>query len=124
MALLSNMVDRVKGNPACSLERSVLEHLRTLLNTRQGSSLLDPLYGTPDFTDSLHDFPRGLITLQRAIETAIRRGEPRLQAVSVRPSAREENSLVLSFDVAGRLEGGAVIRFRTEVTRGGQIQLR
>jgi type VI secretion system protein len=117
------MVERDRGVATAGAEQSLLEHLRALLNTRQGSSALDPNYGVPDLTGPLHDFPQGIAALQRELELTIRRGEPRLACVSVRPLRLDENSLVLRFQVVGQLSNGITLRFQTEISRGGYVHI-
>ena len=58
---------RASAGPA-STQTSILEHVQALLNTRQGSSQLDPAYGIPDITDVLHSLPGGMPVLRGMIE--------------------------------------------------------
>jgi type VI secretion system protein len=121
--LLQRLADRAGGKPDSLQAQAVLEHLRQLLNTRQGSSALDPLYGIPDFTDLLHSFPDGLFVLQRALAETITRYEPRLRAVSVRPVRVLRDTLVLQFEVTGQLASGQPLRFETQVFRAGHVRV-
>lgn len=106
-----------------SVERSIVEHLQVLLNTRQGSSSALPDYGVPDFTDYLHNFPGGVHELQRAIQESIARHEPRLRNVIVKPVHLTDDGLNLLFEVSARLvdDRRRVLRFSTSVTRGGRV---
>lgn len=121
--LLHRLAEREHGGAGPSLEQSVLQHLRVLLNTRQGNSALDPLYGVPDFTDLVHNFPDGLLALRRLIAQTIERYEPRLSRVSVRPTRILRDVLVLHFDVRAELPNGRPVIFDTTVSRGGHIQV-
>ena len=60
---------------------SIIEHLRGLLNTRQGEAPAVPDFGVVDFTDLVHNFPEAIQTLQRCIRTTILQYEPRLKNV-------------------------------------------
>lgn len=104
---------------------SILEHVQALLNTRQGSSRLDPNYGIPDITDVLHSLPGGMAVLRSMIEECIRRHEPRLSNIRVAALAKDdETALHLCFEVQARLAAGGSIRFETEVSRAGRVRVR
>jgi type VI secretion system protein len=105
-------------------QRSILEHLRALLNTRRGDSEAAPDFGIPDFTDYVHSVPSGLLQLQTALQQTIARYEPRLTQVLVRAVDVDSASLVLYFEVSARIVGARekqVMRFFTRVVRGGRI---
>ena len=95
-----------------------------MLNTRKGSSNLDPEYGVPDFTDLLHDFPDGARSLEQAIKQVIVRYEPRLTGVVVRATRVSVHSLTLHMDVQARLARAPthIVRIATQVLRGGHIE--
>ncbi|MEG2140159.1 MAG: type VI secretion system baseplate subunit TssE, partial [Bilophila sp.] len=64
---------------------SVVAHIANILNTRQGSTLLDEELGIPDFTSmgmqfTNDDIPR----IERSIALLLARYEPRLADVQVR----------------------------------------
>lgn len=104
---------------------SILEHVQALLNTRQGSSRLDPSYGIPDITDVLHSLPGGMAVLRSMIEECIRRHEPRLTNIRVAALAKDDDAaLHLRFEVQARLASGGSIRFETEVSRAGRVRVR
>jgi type VI secretion system protein len=101
---------------------AVGDHLRALLNTRQGSAPAAPGYGMVDFTDLLHTFPKGIPTLASAIRATILQYEPRLKNVSVRHVPDDDPSL-LKFEIVAQLADGsrATLKFRTEVSPSGQV---
>ena len=113
----------IKGD--ASADRAILDHLRSLLNSRQGNSALDPEYGVPDFVDQIHNFPGGLLELQRSLQRTIARYEPRLTAISVRPQRVAIDTLTLHFEISAALAASPkqVIRFTTQVTRGGHVRI-
>lgn len=87
------------------LLHSVMNHLRRLLNTRQGSVLLDEQFGVPDFTNIAGGLSAGS---NRQIEEAIRRMvlryEPRIKSPKVTLAQSGSDVLSISFQLEGMLE--------------------
>jgi len=114
------VADRASGEA-----ESIVEHLRVLLNTRKGGSATVPEFGVVDFTELVHAFPGAIQTLQSSIRATVLEFEPRLRNVTVR-FLPDEEPLVLRFEItAQRAEPGArgVMRFRTQVTPGGKVEV-
>ena len=88
--LLSRMTSNRTGPGPVDEIDSIVEHLRALLNTRQGEAASVPDFGIMDFTDLVHAFPEGIAVLQRSIRATILQFEPRLKNVTVR-HVREED---------------------------------
>ena len=104
---------------------SIVEHLRVLLNTRRGDSATVPGFGVVDFTDLVHSFPGSIQTLQAAIRATILEFEPRLRNVSVR-HVTDEDPLMLRFEISAQpadRNARGVLRFRTQMTPGGKIEV-
>jgi len=104
---------------------SIVEHLRVLLNTRRGDSATVPGFGVVDFTDLVHSFPSSIQTLQAAIRATILEYEPRLRNVSVR-HVPDEDPLMLRFEISAQpadRSARGVLRFRTQMTPGGKIEV-
>jgi type VI secretion system protein len=105
---------------------SIIEHLRGLLNTRQGECPAAMDFGVVDFTDLMHTFPEAIQTLQRSIRATILQYEPRLKNVIVQ-HVRDDEVLVLKFQITAQLASktskGAV-RLETQLRAGGQISVR
>jgi type VI secretion system protein len=104
---------------------SIVEHLRVLLNTRKGGSVTAPGFGVVDFTELVHSFPSAIQTLQASIRATVLEYEPRLRNVSVRFTP-DEDPLVLRFEITAQLaERGTrgMLRFRTQVTPGGKVEV-
>lgn len=122
--LFQRIAARARGESEPSEEQLVVSHLQSLLNTRKGSSKLDPDYGVPDFTDLMHDFPDGARSLEQAIKQAIVRYEPRLTGVVVRATRVSVSVLTLHMDVQARLARSPshMVRIATQVLRNGQIE--
>lgn len=105
---------------------SIIEHLRGLLNTRQGECPAAMDFGVVDFTDLMHTFPEAIQTLQKSIRATILQYEPRLKNVIVQ-HVRDDEVLVLKFQITAQLASktskGAV-RLETQLRAGGQISVR
>lgn len=112
------------------VERAVVQHVRQILNTRQGSSLTCPDYGLIEVSEVLHDFPDAVGLIQRAIKACIQTYEPRLKNVQVRHVKDGGSSVAgmsLEFEILGQiqLEGGRrqPLRFATSVDPSGNVDL-
>jgi len=109
------------------LAASVLQHLRKMLNVRQGNVPTLAAYGMPDFNDLVAKFPEGIIEIQKAIKTSIEQYEPRLKKVRIRHVPDEENPLSLRFEIMAQLlmgKGEASMRFETSLDPSGMISVR
>lgn len=105
---------------------SIVEHLRGLLNTRQGEAPTVPDFGVIDFTDLVHNFPEAIQVLQRSIRATILQYEPRLKSVVVQ-HVRDEEVLVLKFQITAQLASKSArgaVRFETQLRAGGQMNVR
>jgi type VI secretion system protein len=100
---------------------SVLEHLRRILNTRQGNVLTAPDYGMPDLTEFVQA-PDAQRALQTGILNSIRRYEPRLRRVNVTFAGTDGLSVL--YDVSAALRTGGEVRFETSVDSSGLIRVR
>ncbi len=105
---------------------SVLAHLRHILNTRQGSTLIAPDYGVPDFLDFLQTYPDSVREIERSIRTAIQTYEPRLLGVRVAFIPQEDDVLALRFQITARIAGedGGSVHFETVVDTDGKIAVK
>ncbi|HJV65159.1 MAG TPA: type VI secretion system baseplate subunit TssE [Geomonas sp.] len=105
--------------------RSVLAHLRKILNTRQGNVPVASDYGVPDFTDFLQSYPDSVSDLEGNIKNAIDRYEPRLSWASVTYVPDEDDVLTLRFQIIARLtvEGGRKVYFETVIDTDGRIRI-
>lgn len=122
--LLSRIKAGADSRPLDEVE-SITEHLRSLLNTRQGESATTPDFGVIDMNDLLHAFPDAVQILQRSIRQTILQYEPRLKNVSIRHVPTDE-PLVLNFEIVAQLaRRGArgVVRFHTHVTPTGKVDV-
>lgn len=111
------------------LIHSIMLHLQRVLNTRQGSALIDDDYGVPDFTDLAANFSQETVRdLTRAIRQVINKYEPRLTGVQVIPDQLEKNLLELTLKIEGRLQVApnqdVPVAFETLVDPDGKISVK
>lgn len=93
--LLERIANREAGGehdrppPADVLAHSIIDHLRRILNTRQGHVPIDPAFGVPDFTNLAGGFAQGSAReIEAQIERVITCYEPRRKRRASRsPSA-------------------------------------
>lgn len=107
----------------------VMEHIKQLLSTRQGSSLTAPDYGVPDVTELLHEMSEAIGVTQRAVKHSLQTYEPRLKNVQVR-HVRNENSEgqpAMVFEITGHIVLGdgrkQALRIGTTVDEHGIVNL-
>ncbi|MBU1169350.1 MAG: type VI secretion system baseplate subunit TssE [Proteobacteria bacterium] len=81
---------------------SVVDHLKKLLNSRQGTTLMDIGFGMPDFTSLRATFPDSVRDIERSIAQTIERYEPRLNQVGVLFVDQDEH-LTLFFQIQATL---------------------
>ena len=104
---------------------SIVEHLRVLLNTRQGEAPSAPSFGVLDFSDVVHAMPGAAQALVRSIRATILEFEPRLRNVTVR-HVTESGELLLRFEISAQLADGRAsrtLRFATTVRPGGRFDV-
>lgn len=115
------------GSRAEVLLRSVVAHLHRILNTRQGSVPLDPLFGVPDFTNLAGGLGAGSVRdIELGIRQVVARYEPRVRDPQVRLQSDASDPMSLSFALDGRLEvDGQLIplHLSTVVDGSGQVRL-
>lgn len=117
---------RLTADPHRTVE-SVLEHLRKMLNVRQGSVCTLPDYGIPDLNSLFMQYPDAVLALRRIIRESLEKYEPRLRRVNVRYIPDEDDPLILRFEITARLamdEKDSPIRFETVVGDNGEVRVR
>ena len=85
------------------LRRSVLAHLRKILNARHGHAPAQPDYGIPDLNEFMFSMPESIPSMQKAIQKSIEKYEPRLTRVKVAWAPDEEDPLNIRFAITARL---------------------
>jgi type VI secretion system protein len=128
IASLGSDVERSHITRAEILVDSILEHLRRILNTRQGSVPIDPLFGVPDFTNLAGSFTSG--TTGQMIEDMsrmIQRYEPRLRQPQISFTAVQDEVLSLAFAISGFIavdDREIPVRLTSHVASNGKVSLR
>lgn len=106
---------------------SVLQHLNSLLNTRQGSAMIADDLGMPDFTNMIRAFDDMTYEeLSEHIKDVLEKYEPRLANIRIDMVPRDDRILKLRFKIEGKLSlprGNLNISFETIVDPEGKIEL-
>ena len=98
-------VDRSSQTQAETLVRSICNYLIRLLNTRQGSAPIDPLFGVPDLANVAGGLSSGATAdIEEELRRVISRYEPRLLKPHVTAVAQGTEVLSLSFSVSGMID--------------------
>ncbi|OYO27929.1 type VI secretion system baseplate subunit TssE [Janthinobacterium sp. PC23-8] len=109
------------------LLRSVTEHLGCLLNTRQGSVQIDPLFGVPDFTNLAGGTGTGSVSsIVEEIRRMVIRYEPRIKSPRVTLNEEHSDVLSISFSLEGMLEVDQHViplRISTTVGANGKVKV-
>lgn len=130
------LLDRVRsweGSPGARYSQdygrtveSVVGHLQKLLNSKQGTTLMDEAYGMPDFTDLTVLFPDSVRDIEQSISDAIQRYEPRLSNVTVNFVFQEEHSLTLLFRICAVLRterDERRVHMESAIDAGGKMRI-
>lgn len=116
---------RARRGACGSSPSSIVAHLLRLLNTRQGNVPIGEEYGVPDFQSMLQSFPDSVLSMERALLSAIERYEPRLQDVQVRYLPDQEGNLALRFQIVAKVVGdpGQRLTLESTVDLYGRVRL-
>lgn len=109
---------------------SVLAYIAKILNTRQGSVPIGIDFGLPDYstlaTRFFTDSTETVDNIEEAIVSAIEKYEPRLSSVRVQFIVREEDNLILDFEVSAQImtDSGLVpIVLKTSMSPEGETSV-
>jgi type VI secretion system protein len=109
------------------LVNSVMSHLSRLLNTRQGSVQIDPLFGVPDFTNLAGTTASGSAReIEEEIRRMVLRYEPRIKSPRVTLNREETDVLAIRFSLEGALEVDdreIPLRISTTVGANGRVSV-
>lgn len=110
------------------LESAIINHLKNMLNTRQGSSLTCPDYGLMEVSEVLHEFPDAIGLLQRSIKNSVQQYEPRLKNVQVRQVKSDAaQAMVLEFEITAQIQfpdgRRQQLRFGASVDHSGNVRM-
>src|SRR5512145_2325013 len=104
---------------------SVLDHLKIICSTRQGTMVTCGDYGVCDVSELLHAFPDAIADMARSIKHTIATYEPRLTNVRIRHIPSED--LTLRFEITAQLVGPAgksSVAFETTVDAARRVSVR
>jgi len=106
---------------------SVMSHLSRLLNTRQDSVQIDPLFGVPDFTNLAGTTAMGSTReIEEEIRRMVVRYEPRIKSPRVTLNRQETDVLSIRFSLEGSLEVDdreIPLRISTTVGANGRVSV-
>ncbi len=98
---------------------SIMDHLKRLFNTREGSLTHLKDYGLPDISEIYRKMPHGVEELQEAIKRTVEAYEPRMKKIKVMQRNSESDKFKLVFIISGEQKDGGTIRFQTTFTSMG-----
>lgn len=107
------------------LRDAVLDHLRIMCSTRQGTMVTCADFGVCDVSELLHAFPDAIADMARSIRHTITTYEPRLASVRVRHVPTED--LTLRFEITAQLvgqTGKSPVAFETTVDAARRVSVR
>jgi type VI secretion system protein len=115
----------VTDNPQMR-QRSILQNLQRILNTRTGHALAQMDLGTPAPGELALASAEGIGGALRIIKQAIEKYEPRLKSVEITQIHVQDEVLTMRFQITATIVGGksgASLRFDTLVDPSGRIKL-
>lgn len=107
------------------LRDNVLQHLRMMCTTRQGTMLTCTDYGVANVTEMVHAFPDAIALMARSIRHTIATYEPRLTNVQVRHVPSED--MTLRYEITAQLLSDghkAPVKFETSIDTSRRVTLR
>ena len=119
-------VRTVTDNPQ-DRQRSILQNLQRILNTRTGHAMAQMDLGTPAPGELALASADGVNGALRSIRLAIEKYEPRLKSVEITQIQVQDEVLTMRFQITATIvsaRGGSNIRFDTLVDPSGRIKLR
>lgn len=104
---------------------SVLQHLRHICTTWQGSMLTLPDYGLVDVSELIHAFPDAIAMMAKAIRNSVQKYEPRLANVMIKHVPSELGDLTLRFEISATLvDGKSRVKFETSLDTARKFEVR
>lgn len=119
--------ERSRLTQAQVLLDSLMDHLRRILNTRQGSVPMDPAFGVPDFTNLAGTFATGeTAQIIDNMTRMVARYEPRLKSPRITLAEHGREVLSLSFMLDGLVaidDRDIPVHLSTLVSSDGRVSL-
>lgn len=110
-----------------SLHYSILNSLQNMLNIRQGSLVSSDVYGIPDFSEFVSQFPDAINQLKFSIRDFLHSFEPRIQSVLITHEPDIDKPLELKFNIITKVivdDNVKKLSFETVLTSSGQAIVR
>lgn len=107
-------------------QRSILQNLQRILNTRTGHAGAQMDLGTPAPGEMALASAEGINGALRMIKLAIEKYEPRLKSVEITQIQVKDEVLTLRFQITATIvspRGGTGIRFDTLIDPSGRVKL-
>lgn len=109
------------------LQNSILNHLKHILNTRQGSAIIAQDFGVPDFT-LLNDTANSskIVAIEKGIVDVVNRYERRLTNVRVTFTGDAKNPTDMPFQLEAELVGTrdtTLVAFETVLSSNGHVAI-
>jgi type VI secretion system protein len=107
------------------LRESVLDHLRVMCGTRQGTMLTCPDYGTATVSEMVHAFPDAIAEMARAMKHTITSYEPRLRNVRIVHIPTDD--MTLRYEVHAQLcrdSSSVPVQFETSIDASRKVSFR
>ena len=101
---------------------SVRDNIQRILNSRRDSLAHLPDYGLGDLSKIYRHMPASAHTLRHEIESTLLKYEPRLKAIEIEASEKQDDML-LSFTMTCHLHQTGLVRFGTHFAPDGQARL-
>jgi type VI secretion system protein len=101
---------------------SVRDNIQRILNSRRDSLAHLPDYGLGDLSKIYRHMPASAHTLQHEIESTLLKYEPRLKAIEIEATEKQDDML-LSFTMTCHLRQTGLVRFGTHFASDGQARL-
>ncbi len=96
--------NRITEPGAEELVTSISLHLEKILNTRQGSVLINPGFGIPEFSNLPGNFiSSGILDILEKIRITVKKFEPRLHNVKVYFLKKTKDDLTMRFSLYGTI---------------------
>ncbi|WP_334320712.1 type VI secretion system baseplate subunit TssE [Gilliamella apicola] len=103
---------------------SVMDNIERILNSRAGAIMHMPDYGLPDMSTVFQALPSSAYVLMRAIEQTLLTYEPRLQAININIDEKNNDNMVLAYEMTCFFKEGGLVRYGTYFMSDGKARLR
>ncbi|MBT3386625.1 MAG: type VI secretion system baseplate subunit TssE [Desulfobacula sp.] len=124
--LESTREEEIQENPVEVEMRSIMTHLRKLLNTNMGSVRIADDYGMPDMTVFTGGgLSETMKSIEKAVLSVVKKYEKRLSKIKVKIESDKKDILTIHLSLTGVLarQENVPIFFETSVKPGGKIRI-